>query len=62
MTDMQKQARILADPDICHCKPCIRGTRVMVSAIVDSLAAGESAEEIASAFRITVDDVEAARI
>lgn len=38
--------RISVDPEICHGKPCIRGTRVMVSLILDYLKAGESAEEI----------------
>jgi uncharacterized protein (DUF433 family) len=37
---------ITVDPNVCHGKPCIRGTRVMVSVIVDSLAAGPSEEEI----------------
>ncbi len=38
--------RITSDPNICHGKACIRGTRVMVSVILDNLAAGLSAEDI----------------
>ncbi len=34
------------DPKICHAKPCIEGTRIMVSIILDYLHAGESREEI----------------
>ena len=29
-------------PEICHGKPCIKGTRVMVSVILDNLAEGET--------------------
>ena len=41
---MNWQERITADPAICHGKACIKGTRVMVSVILDNLAAGESPE------------------
>jgi uncharacterized protein (DUF433 family) len=37
---------ISVDPAVCHGKACIRGTRVMVSVILDNLAAGVSPEEI----------------
>lgn len=38
--------RISIDPDVCHGKPCIRGTRVMVSIILDYLKTGETIETI----------------
>jgi uncharacterized protein (DUF433 family) len=38
--------RISIDPKICHGKPCIRGTRIMASIILDYLQAGESVDEI----------------
>ncbi|MFQ5560745.1 MAG: DUF433 domain-containing protein, partial [Nitrospinota bacterium] len=38
--------RIVIDQKICHGKPCIKGTRIMVSIILDYLAAGESPSEI----------------
>ena len=38
--------RLSVDPNICHGKACIRGTRIMVSVILDNLAAGKSYEEI----------------
>lgn len=38
--------RISIDPAICFGKPCIRGTRIWVSLILDLLAAGESIEQI----------------
>jgi uncharacterized protein (DUF433 family) len=37
---------IITDPTICHGKACIKGTRIMVSVILDNLAAGLSFEEI----------------
>ena len=38
--------RISINPKICHGKPCIAGTRIMVSVILDNLAEGLSANEI----------------
>ena len=57
---MSWQERIAVDPAICHGKACIKGTRVMVSVILDSLASGESAEEVAAAFRLAPKDIQAA--
>lgn len=37
---------ISVDPHVCHGKACIRGTRVMVSVILDNLAAGLEPEQI----------------
>lgn len=38
--------RISVDPRICHGQACIKGTRIMVSVILDCLAAGMTADEI----------------
>lgn len=38
--------RIVVDPQICHGKACIKGTRIMVSVVLDNLAEGRSVEEI----------------
>jgi uncharacterized protein (DUF433 family) len=38
--------RVSVDPRVCHAKPCIKGTRIMVSIILDYLRAGEPHEEI----------------
>lgn len=43
---MSWQDFIVVDPTICYGKACIRGTRIMVSVILDNLAAGLSPEEI----------------
>lgn len=37
---------IVSDPTICHGQACIKGTRVLVSVILDNLAAGLTNEEI----------------
>lgn len=39
-------AYISVDPSVCHGKACIKGTRVMVSVVLDNLAAGFGPEEI----------------
>ena len=37
---------ITVDPAICHGKACITGTRIMVSVILDNVAAGLTTDEI----------------
>ena len=44
------QERISTDPAICHGEPCIRGTRVLVSVILDNLAAGAAREEVMQSY------------
>lgn len=39
------QEHITINPNICHGKPCISGTRIMVSVIVDNLADGMTPDE-----------------
>jgi len=43
---MKWQDRISVDPQVCHGRACIRGTRVMVSVILDNLAENVSREKI----------------
>jgi uncharacterized protein (DUF433 family) len=45
-SDMRYLDRIVSDPQVCHGKVCIKGTRVMVSVILDNLAAEVPEEEI----------------
>jgi len=55
------QERITVNPAVCHGRACIRGTRVLVSAIVDNVAAGVPAEEILHSYpALTKLDIEAA--
>jgi len=57
---MNWKDRIAYNPDICHGKPCINGTRVMVSVILDNLAAGVSFEDIQRGYFIKAADIQAA--
>lgn len=43
---MNWRERISVDSKVCHGKACIAGTRIMVSVILDNLAAGEPVERI----------------
>ena len=57
---MNWQDRISVDPNVCHGTPCIAGTRVMVSVVLDNLAAGETPQAIATAYHLTPEDIQAA--
>ncbi len=52
---------IEVNPGICHGKPVIRGTRIMVRNILGSLAGGDTIEDILANYPgITRDDITAA--
>ena len=58
---MDWRERIVVDPAVCHGRACIRGTRIMVSVVMDNLAAGLSPEEILAAYpSLTMDDIHGA--
>ena len=57
---MNWRERISIDPKICHGKACIKGTRVMVSVILDNLAEGESYESIMNGYHVKQEDIQAA--
>ena len=58
---MNWQDRITVDPSICHGKACIKGTRVMVSVVLDNLAANVPQDDILTSYpSITPDDIQAA--
>jgi uncharacterized protein (DUF433 family) len=44
------QERVSINPLVCHGKACIRGTRVMVSVILDNLAAGVPHAELLQSY------------
>jgi uncharacterized protein (DUF433 family) len=53
--------RVSVDPAVCHGKPCIKGTRIVVSIILDYLQAGESREEILRQYpTLASEDIDAA--
>jgi len=41
---------ITVDPLVCHGKACIKGTRIMVSVVLDNLASGLSSDEIIKSY------------
>ena len=52
---------ITVDPNVCHGKACIAGTRIMVSVILDNLAAGLTPDEIVRSYpSLTPEAVKAA--
>ena len=61
MAKLDWQARILINPRVCHGKPCIKGTRIMVSVILDYLKAGESYEDVLREYpTLNKEDIRAA--
>lgn len=53
--------RISIDPNVCFGKPCIKGTRIWISLILDFLASGESEADILAAYpQLKSDDIRAA--
>lgn len=52
---------ITVDPNVCHGRACIKGTRIMVSVVLDNLAANVSQEEILRSYpSLTPEAVRAA--
>lgn len=47
---MNWRDRITVDPQICHGQACVKGTRIMVSVILDNLAAGETTDRILQSY------------
>ena len=57
---MEWRERIITDTSICHGRACIKGTRIMVSVVLDNLAAHMSQEDIVRLYpSLTPEDVEA---
>lgn len=54
-------SRISIDPAICHGKPVITGTRVLVSTLLGALAGGDSIETVLEDYpTVTREDIAAA--
>lgn len=47
---MRWQDRIEVNPMVCHGRACIKGTRIMVSVVLDNLAESLSADEIIASY------------
>lgn len=51
---------ITVDPAICHGQACISGTRILVSVVLDNLAAGLSVREVIESYpALTHESVQA---
>lgn len=52
---------ITVDPKICHGQACVKGTRIMVSVVLDNLAANLKPEEILRSYpSLTPEAIQAA--
>lgn len=58
---MDWRQRISVDPHVCHGQACIAGTRILVSVVLDNLAAGQSADGILKSYpSLHAEDIQAA--
>lgn len=58
---MNWRDHITVDPAICHGKACLCGTRIMVSVVLDDLAAGRSTDELLKSYpTLTREGIQAA--
>jgi len=51
--------RVIIDPQICHGKPVVRGTRTPVTVVLGALAAGDSFGQIQRDYDVTEEDIRA---
>jgi uncharacterized protein (DUF433 family) len=53
--------RVSVNPAVCHGKACIRGTRVLISVILDNIAAGVDRPAILASYpSLKPEDIDAA--
>jgi uncharacterized protein (DUF433 family) len=58
---MDWKERITVDPLVCHGKACVKGTRIMISVILDNLAEGVNETEILKSYpSLKPEDIKAA--
>jgi len=58
---MDWRGLITVDPTVCHGQACIRGTRILVSVVLDNLASGLSPAEIVKSYpSLTSEAIQAA--
>jgi uncharacterized protein (DUF433 family) len=58
---MKWQDYITVDPAICHGRACVKGTRIMVSVVLDNLATGLSVKDIINSYpSLTPEAIQAA--
>jgi uncharacterized protein (DUF433 family) len=53
--------RVSVNPAVCHGKACVRGTRILISVILDNIAAGVDRSEILASYpSLKPEDIDAA--
>lgn len=58
MGNILLRQRITIDPEVCHGKPTIRGSRLMVSTVLELLASGMTIAEILEDYpALELDDI-----
>lgn len=60
MTRTRVAPMITVDPKIMNGRPTVEGTRITVELIMDDIAAGEPPAEVAHAYRLSSEQVQAA--
>jgi uncharacterized protein (DUF433 family) len=61
MHKVEWREHISVDPNVCHGRACIKGTRVMVSVVLDNLAEGVSPDELLRSYpSLTPESIQAA--
>lgn len=59
--NLVQHPRISIDPNVCHGKPVIAGTRIIVSQLLDALASGASQVELLEDYpSLKLEDIQAA--
>ena len=60
MMEFDWRGRVSINPNVCHGRPCINGTRIWVSLIMDFLADGSTVKEILQEYpQLSKEDVQA---
>ncbi len=58
---MNTETYISVDPEICHGKPCFKGSRIILSIVLELLEAGQTVNQIIEAYpKLTPSHVQAA--
>ncbi len=61
MSPMKVWDYISLDQDVCHGKPCFKGTRIMAGSVLELLEAGQSIQQILEAYpSLTTQHIQAA--
>jgi len=61
MTHEELLGRVSVDPNVCGGKPCIKGTRIYIAIILDTLAEGLTPEQVIDHYpQLTIEDIHAA--